>query len=154
MLETSHTHMTICRGWLGEEELKKTWNKIWKTGGTTISDALKLKLLQTKDLEALDQVTHLAFMSGTTHHENLTIGILAGKHPRYIYNMPTFEVCKEGCKIICGLGGWVQICIATNWERLRWTNNHHHANPCPKLPKIHIWHGPFEFWTKLDKTGI
>jgi hypothetical protein len=34
-------------------------------------------------------------MSGTTHHENLTIGILAGRHPKFIYDMPTFEFAKE-----------------------------------------------------------
>ena len=30
-------------------------------------------------------------MSCTTHHENLTIGILAGRHPKNIYSMITFE---------------------------------------------------------------
>ena len=40
------------------------------------------------------------------------------------------------------------------WERLRWKNHHHHAIPCAKLPKFHIWHGHLWNLSKLRKTRI
>jgi len=73
--------------------------------GTTISDALKLELLLTKDLQGPGLGEHtLIFIGCTTHHENLTTGFLAENHPKSIYNMPTFDVCKKSCKFICGQG--------------------------------------------------
>ena len=96
--------------------------------------------------------THLGFIGCTTHHENLTIGFLAGKHPKSTYNMPNFDVCKKGCKFIWGQGAECKIALQTCGKWLRWTNHHHHAKPWTKLPQIHIWHGPFWIWAKNCKT--
>src|SRR4051812_9526747 len=37
-------------------------------------------------------------------------------------------------------------------KRLKGLNHYHHATPWEKLPKIHIWHGHFEFEQNFDKT--
>ena len=96
-------------------------------------------------------MTHLAFMSGTTHHEHPTFGILAGKQPKNIYHMSPFEFAKEvakssevqgaECKMHCKQlekGSDEQIIITMQ-------------NLAQNYPKIIYGMGHFEFGLNLAK---
>src|SRR4051812_48739345 len=93
-------------------------------------------------------------MSGTTHHEHLTFGILAGEHPKNIYHMPTFEFAKKVAKSSEVQGAECKM----HYKHLEKGSDEQiiitMQNLAQKYPKSIYGMGHFEFGQNLRKSGI
>src|SRR4051812_36069575 len=85
--------------------------------------------------------SHLVHMSCTKLHGDITIAILAENYPKTIYNMVAFEFANTVTNSTEVQGVECKIAPHASWKRVKWLNHYHHATPCEKLPKFHIWHG-------------
>ena len=117
------------------------------------SNALELKMLQAERTDcSWIRCSLLAHMSFTKHHEDITIAILSESYPKTIYIMVAFEFANTVANSTGVQGAECKITLHAFGKRHKWLNHYHHTTPWMKLPKIHIWHGQFWIWIKLDQN--
>jgi len=124
----------------------------WKDQMSNISNALKLKCCRQKDLKASEPGDHTLSQelhkTSWKHHCWNPCRKAPQKHVWYV----SIWICKGSCKFNWSSGAECKIAPHEFWKRFRWWNHHHHATPCVKLPKNHIWHGQFKIWTTWQKS--
>ena len=97
--------------------------------------------------------SHLAHMSCTKHHGDITIEILAEKHPKTIYNMVAFEFYKHSCNSTEFQGAECKNCTTCILKKGQMAKP---LSPCNSLEEI--TQNPYMAWAilnlnKLDKNS-